>query len=85
MPHEGNFKSKKLFGNLNLNEAFENFLEGDENDIIEMNVLVKVLSNLGEKLEKKDIELIEKYIFKADIQLDQNNVKMQINGKLKFL
>lgn len=56
----------------------------DENDIIEMTALCEALANFGDKLELKDIQLIEKYIFKADITMEKD-IKMQIAGNYKLL
>lgn len=44
-----------------------------------MATLSEALANFGDKLEPKDIELLEKYIFKADIKME-TNIKMQISG-----
>lgn len=44
-----------------------------------MTALCEALANFGDKLEPKDIQLIEKYIFKADITMEKD-IKMQIAG-----
>ena len=56
----------------------------EENDIIEMTALCEALANFGDKLEPKDIQLLEKYIFKADITMEKD-IKMQIAGNYKLL
>ena len=45
-----------------------------------MAALSEALANYGDKLEQKDIELLEKYIFKADIKMEKD-IKMHISGK----